>query len=233
MFEYAVWLRETDSTQKRLREGNYPCGMVFIADRQKEGKGRKGRRWESQEGGLYFSFVLCEEDFRDYLSLPLVIGLAVVRFLEDVGIRTAIKWPNDVYLRGKKAAGVLAEKIGRKIVVGIGLNVNQKDFPQELKDSATSLYLETGKIFDRREILSGLLSSIAEALDAYKREGFKAFKKEIEERLIFKGEEVIVLSEEPVVGIMLGIDDKGYLLLQTAEGVKSIAAGDVSLRLHR
>ena len=231
MFEFMVWLRETDSTQKRLREGNYPCGTVFAADRQKEGKGRKGRRWESQEGGLYFSFVLCEEDFRDYLSLPLVIGLAVVRFLEDTGIRTGIKWPNDVYLKGKKVAGILVEKIGKRIIVGIGLNANQKDFPQGLKDSATSLYLETGKVYDRRDILSGLLRGIAEALDTYKREGFKAFKREIEDRLIFKGEEVIVLSEEPVVGIMLGIDDRGYLLLQTAEGVKSISAGDVSLRL--
>ncbi|MDQ7081940.1 MAG: hypothetical protein Q9N34_02275 [Aquificota bacterium] len=103
MFEYMLWLSEIDSTQLRIREWSLPCGSVVVADRQKEGKGRKGRRWESQEGGLYFSFVLCEEDFSDYLQLPLVCAvLPSPSSFDSLGFHSSIKWPNDVYVRGKK-----------------------------------------------------------------------------------------------------------------------------------
>ncbi|RLJ71231.1 BirA family biotin operon repressor/biotin-[acetyl-CoA-carboxylase] ligase [Hydrogenivirga caldilitoris] len=233
MFPYLVWLRETDSTQRRLKEGNYPCGTVFVADRQKEGKGRKGRRWESQEGGLYFSFVLCEEDFRDYAQLPLIVGFSVSEYLDSLGIRTAIKWPNDVYSRGRKISGVLVEKSSNKIVVGIGLNVNQDSFPKELENSAISMKLASGKEYDRKRVLTSLLDFLSKNLNDYREKGFTAFKERIEDKLLFKEEEVVILGEEPVVGILVGIDDNGHLLLQTSEGLKSIAAGDLSLRLYR
>ncbi len=233
MFQYLVWLRETDSTQERLKEGNYPCGTVLVADIQKKGKGRKGRRWESREGGLYFSFVICEEDFRDVSQLPLIVGLGVSEFLEDLGIGTALKWPNDVYVKGKKIAGILAERIKERVVVGVGLNVNQREFPDEVAGRAISMFQATGKEWNRLSILLKLLDRIAYSLDLYSREGFGSFRERIEEKLLFKGEEVVILSEKPEVGIMLGIDDRGYLLLQTSEGIKSIAAGDVSLRLWR
>ncbi len=233
MFEFLVWLKETDSTQRRLKEGNFLCGTVLVADRQKEGKGRKGRRWESQEGGLYFSFVLCEEDFKNYSQLPLVVGLAISDYLDSLGVRTAVKWPNDVYAKGKKIAGVLVEKSANRIVVGIGLNVNQDSFSPEIRESATSLKLVSGKDYSRVELIRGLLEFLSSYLEEYREEGFYPFKRRIEEKLLFKGEEVIILGEEPEVGILLGIDDRGFLLLQTSEGTKSIMAGDLSLRLYR
>jgi len=105
---------------------------VAVADRQKKGKGRKGRRWESQEGGLYFSFVLSEEDFSDLLQIPLVVGLGVSETLNREGVGTVLKWPNDVFAKGKKIAGVLAERTGGRVIVGVGLNVNQKSFGEEI-----------------------------------------------------------------------------------------------------
>ena len=230
MFELLVWLRETDSTQKRLKEGDFPCGTVFVADIQKEGKGRKGRRWESQEGGLYFSFVLCGEDFSKPFQIPLLAGLAISDLLDSLGIRTAVKWPNDVYVGGKKIAGILAELVRDRIIVGIGLNVNQRSFPQELEDRATSLYLVTGREWDRKEVLLGVLEKLEEYLSEYREKGFGEFRRRIDEKLLFKGEEVVIISEKPTAGILEGIDEEGFLILRTSEGLTKITAGDVSLR---
>ena len=230
MFECLLWLRETDSTQLRLKEWSLPWGTVVVADRQKRGKGRKGRRWESQEGGLYFSFVLNAEDFREVLQLPLVVGFSISNFLDSVGIETAIKWPNDVYAQGRKIAGVLAERSGNKVVVGIGLNVNQEAFPEHIRNRATSMKLVRGSPFDRRDVLSGLLFFLKRDILLYQREGFYPFLKPIRKKLLFVGSEVVVLSEEQVTGTLEGIDDKGFLLLRTPEGYKRITAGDVSLR---
>ncbi len=233
MLPYLVWLRETDSTQELLRRGGFPEGTVVVADRQKKGKGRKGRRWESQEGGLYFSFVLSSEKFRSVLQVPLVVGLAVSETLDSLGVRTVIKWPNDVYARGRKIAGVLAEKTDDRVIVGVGLNVNQRCFHGELEGQAISMYQITGEEHDRVELLRGLLERITDHMKLYRREGFTPFKERVEEKLIFVGEEVVVLCEKPEVGVLAGIDDEGFLLLRTAEGNVRVSAGDVSLRLCR
>ena len=228
-----LWFEEVSSTQELAKEREFPCGTVVVADRQKKGKGRKGRRWESQEGGLYFSFVLCERDFRDFVQLPLVVGLALSLYLEHIGVKTGIKWPNDVHTRGKKISGVLVEKSAGRIVVGVGLNVNQESFPKELEVGATSIRLITGREHDRREVLRGVLDSISDNVNLYRLEGFKPFKEKIENRLLFKGEEVVILGGKPEVGILIGIDEEGFLLLHTHAGEKRIVAGDVSLRLYR
>ncbi len=231
MFETLIWLKEVSSTQDILKEGNYSKGTVIVADIQKRGKGRKGRRWESQEGGLYFSFVLKEEDFKETLQTPIVVGYALSEFVEHLGFRTGIKWPNDVYVAGKKLAGVLVEKSGEKIVVGVGLNVNQASFPKDIEGRATSLRLIAGREFDRAELLLLLLSFISRELERYMREGFEPFHEKVERKLLYVGEEVVLLSEESKVGTLRGIDREGFLLLETSEGLEKITAGDISLRL--
>ncbi len=233
MFDLLIWLRETDSTQEFLRRANLPCGTVVVADRQKRGKGRKGRRWESQEGGLYFSFVLCEEDFREFLQIPLVVGLAVSEFLESLGLRTMVKWPNDVYARGRKLSGVLVEKMRNRIIVGVGLNVNQRSFPGDLSESATSVYMLTGRETDRKDVLLRLLDHLNRLLNIYRSEGFDPLKERLEDRLLFKGEEVLVVNDRTEVGVLEGIDERGFLLLRTADGLKKYSVGEVSLRLSR
>ncbi len=231
MFTCMVWLRETDSTQEVLKKGDFPYGTVVVADLQKKGKGRKGRRWESQEGGLYFSFVLSAKNFREVMQVPLVAGLSVSEALNSFGIPTFLKWPNDVYLKGRKVSGILTEKVGEKIVVGIGVNVNQKEFPETVKDTAISLRQVLGRDLDRVSVLTAILGRLEKNLILFSKEGFLPFKERIEEKLIFKGEEVVLLSERPEVGILLGIDERGFLLLRTSEGVKRITSGEISLRL--
>ncbi len=230
MFEHLIWLKETDSTQEVLKRGNFPYGTVVVADVQKKGKGRRGRKWESQEGGLYFSFVISAEDFNEPLQIPLVIGLSVSSTIDSLGFRTSIKWPNDVYLKGKKLSGTLVERKEGRIIVGTGINVNQKEFPEDLKDMAISLRQVSGREYDRKEVLLRVLSEIGKNLEELKERGFKDFKERIEEKLLFKGEEVIVENGKTITGILKGLSEKGGIILITSEGEKEIISGDVSLR---
>jgi BirA family biotin operon repressor/biotin-[acetyl-CoA-carboxylase] ligase len=230
MFTYMVWLKEVGSTQDVLKEGDFPYGTVVVADTQKRGKGRKGRRWESQEGGLYFSFVLSAKNFRDTLQIPLLLGLSVSEALGTLGFDTLIKWPNDVYLEGKKVSGALVERTGDRIVSGIGINVNQTSFPHDIRDTAVSLRMVAGREFSVVEVLSLVLGRLRENLTLYARTGFEPFRERIENVLAFKGEEVVVLSEEPLAGILVGINGAGFLILETQRGRREVTSGDLTLR---
>jgi len=176
------------------------------------------------------SFVLREEIFRNVMGLPLAVALGVKRTLQKAGLKPAIKWPNDIYLEGKKCAGVLVEKTGDRLVVGIGLNVNQRDF-KEAADIATSMAMISGREFDVKEVLLSLLGEVRKVLEVFAGEGLEPFMVEIESSLLFKGEEVVVSDEQgSIAGIFEGIDKEGALILSTGEGTKRILAGDVSLR---
>jgi BirA family biotin operon repressor/biotin-[acetyl-CoA-carboxylase] ligase len=227
MFESLLWLKETTSTQDFLKDKKLNPYTVVVADRQTKGRGRLGRSWHSQEGGLYLSFLL-PRGLRDEKTLPLIVSYAVSELLKSLGFVPAIKWVNDVYLSGRKVCGVLVEGTKDRLVVGIGLNVNQEGFPQELK--AISLRMVCGRVFDRVELLMLLLDFLKENLHRLKEEGFVVFKKDIEDRLLFKGQEVVLYTPEPVVGLLEGISADGSLLLMTSEGLKGFAVGDVSLR---
>ena len=221
-----LWFEELSSTQDYLKERpNLNC--TVIAKRQKSGRGRYGREWESQEGGLYFSFPL-KEGIRDEGTLPLVISLSVAELLEGLGILASIKWINDVYVRGKKISGVLIEKVKGRLIVGIGLNVNQKGFSEGLE--ATSLYLVSQKEHDLRDIFLRLMGYIHKNLDVLEREGFNFLRPEIKRRLLFLGQEVILYTEPPTLGILHDLSERGELILLTAEGEKRFTGGEVSLR---
>ena len=147
----------TDSTNIRavhLAESGAPHGTVVCADSQTGGRGRLGRTWESPPGvNLYLSLLIRPTiDSREAPRLTLVTAIALAEAVEDVaGISAALKWPNDLYIGGRKAAGILAEMSSdldrlRHVVLGVGLNVNAapEDFPADLQPKATSLRQETG-----------------------------------------------------------------------------------------
>ncbi len=225
MFKSLLWLEETSSTQK-LATG-LSVGTVVSANKQTSGRGRMGRHWHSPEGGLYFSFSL-PVGIRDEATLPLVIAHSVASYLKTLGFMPAIKWVNDVYLGGKKVCGVLTEKLKDRIVVGIGVNLNQESFPEDIE--AISLKMLGGKTFDKMDFLLGLLEQIEKDLEKLNSLGFSAFKQAIENRLLFKDSEVILYTPEPVVGLLKGISEEGSLLLLTQEGLKSYNVGDLTLR---
>jgi len=226
--EFMLWFDEVSSTQDILKGGRFPYGTVVVANRQSKGRGRFGRVWHSQEGGLYLSFLLNAKEFNEIPPFPLVVGYSVLLMLEKEGFSPMLKWVNDVYIKGKKVCGVLVERSKDKLVVGVGINLNQKELPAHL--NATSLYMLSAKTFDKRVFMLNLLNIFNQILDEYVRFGFKSFKDRIKKKLLFLGQEVVVQSDTAIAGIFEDIDWDGGLLLRTADGIVKFTAGEVSLR---
>ncbi len=227
MLDYLLWFEELTSTQDFLKERELPVGTVVVSNRQTKGRGRHGRFWHSQEGGLYFSFLL-DTDYRDSMSLPLVLGYALSEYMRAQGLVSAIKWTNDVFVKGKKIAGILVERIKKGFVCGVGVNVNQEGFPPDVQ--AISMFMADGVKRDRVEVLLSLLQLFEDTLKTFRSEGFVAFRELIKSRLLFLDQEVIVYAEKPVVGVLKDLAQDGSLILLTAEGELRVFSGDLTLR---
>ena len=234
--------RETDSTNlwiKRLAKEGAPEGTLALAEFQSAGRGRLGRSWEVPEGTSVMMSILLRPKFEPQYApmLTLVMGMAVAKAVKKFGFDVSIKWPNDVVVSHKKICGILTEMGVRdgKIdyaVIGVGINVNIREFPEEMVDKATSLYLESGKEFDRSQI-PGL---VMEAFEKY-YEKFAAtcdlsgLKEEYESILANYNQPVRVLAKEPYEGVARGITDGGELLVEKTDGtIVAVSAGEVSVR---
>ena len=234
--------RETDSTNlwiKRLAKDGASEGTLALAEFQSAGRGRLGRSWEVPEGTSVMMSILLRPKFEPQYAptLTLVMGMAVAKAVKSLGFDVSIKWPNDVVVSHKKICGILTEMGVRdgKIdyaVIGVGINVNIKEFPEEMADKATSLYLESGKEFDRSQI-PGL---VMEAFEKY-YEKFAAtcdlsgLKEEYESILANYNQPVRVLAKEPYEGVARGITDGGELLVEKTDGtIVAVSAGEVSVR---
>ena len=236
-----VWFAETDSTQRVARDLAHDGaeeGTIVIAEAQSAGRGRLGRSWHSPPGtNLYCSIVL-----RPPLppggvpQLALVLGLAAADAVAAVaGLEVGLKWPNDVVLDGRKAAGILTEmeaEVERvhHVVAGLGVNVNAEAFPPELAATATSLRLAAGRPVDRAVLTAALLAAVERRYDRFVAEGFAPVRREWEQRSWLGGKEVRVASPEGELhGRVLGLDDDGALRLETPVGLRRVVAGEVTL----
>ena len=234
--------RETDSTNlwiKRLAKEGASEGTLALAEFQSAGRGRLGRSWEVPEGTSVMMSILLRPKFEPQYAptLTLVMGMAVAKAVKSLGFDVSIKWPNDVVVSHKKICGILTEMGVRdgKIdyaVIGVGINVNIREFPEEMADKATSLYLESGREFDRSQI-PGL---VMEAFEKY-YEKFTAtcdlsgLKEEYESILANYNQPVRVLAKEPYEGVARGITDGGELLVEKTDGtIVAVSAGEVSVR---
>ena len=161
------FLAETDSTNaeisRRLADHPPEQGLIVLADSQTDGKGRLGRTWHSAPGtGIYISTLIRPNLPPEQLPiLTLMAGLATVKAVNEfTSNRAQLKWPNDLLLNGKKIAGILCEYYPKNIpavIIGIGINVNQTQFPTEIKEIATSLKLETGEEINRTALIKQLI----------------------------------------------------------------------------
>lgn len=235
--------KETDSTNnwaKNLSRQGAPHGTLAAAEFQSAGKGRMGRVWKAPEGSSVMMSLLLRPDFApQYASmLTLVMGLSVAQAVEDLDIRTSIKWPNDVVVSRKKICGILTE-MGleegriREVVIGTGINVNTEIFPEELQDKATSLFLETGKRFDRNRLIGLVMEKFENNYEKFIRTcDLSLMMEDYNKLLANKGKQVRILDKnQPFEGIALGINEAGELLVQTgAEEVCAVRAGEVSVR---
>jgi BirA family biotin operon repressor/biotin-[acetyl-CoA-carboxylase] ligase len=227
---------EIDSTNdeiRRLAEAGAPDGRVVVADRQTAGRGRRGAAWICPAGeALAFSVLMRPSQPRTlWARLALAAGLAVAEGLETFGVAPGIKWPNDVWIDGKKVCGVLAEAGADFVVVGIGVNVNVVAFPEDLSSTATSLRLETGVVVNRAEVLLAILRRLE-----YRRhqigEGFDELLDAVRSRCVLTGKEVTLQAADGRrEGRVEGIGEGGELLLRGPSGIERLwQADEVRLR---
>ena len=234
----------TDSTNTRLKlagEQGAPNGSVAVANAQEAGKGRLGRHWETPRGSaLAFSLLLRPQIQPENASmLTLVAALAVSRAIDGyAGIKTQIKWPNDVVWEGKKICGILVEMSAEMnaihyLVIGCGINANMTEFPEELKEKAISLRMITGAEVDRAQIIQRSLEWLEKYYQKFEETSdMSGLMEEYNQMLVNRGSEVCVLDPcGEYRGKALGINDAGELLVEKEDGTtENVYAGEVSVR---
>jgi BirA family biotin operon repressor/biotin-[acetyl-CoA-carboxylase] ligase len=236
-------LDSTNEEAKRLAAAGAPEGTVVVSEQQQQGKGRIGRQWASPPKiGLWFTLILRPAVLPVHAAqLTFVSAVAVCLALKEAtGLPFTLKWPNDLILDGKKVCGILTElsaeieKINF-IVVGIGINVNQKeeDLPKELKDKAVSLHIAAGRTFHRAAILQVILAKYEELYHNYLQNGFAPILQAWRELNSTLGQEVVVKSPEgSFVGRAEDVNADGCLLVRKASGeLETVIVGDVSIRV--
>jgi BirA family biotin operon repressor/biotin-[acetyl-CoA-carboxylase] ligase len=215
-------------------------GSVFLAEEQTAGRGRGSNSWESERSaGIYCSVVLRPVlPPSDVLVLTLAVGLAVRAALAQVEARVTVdlKWPNDVLIKGRKVCGILAEMHAevtrvRHIVVGVGINVNQKSFPKEIEGEATSLRMETGNECSRVEVAAALLKSLDREYRILIEEpaAQRSILRRFEEQSSWaRGKQVHIEESVPrIEGTTEGLDERGFLQVRTAQGLQRVLSGTV------
>lgn len=220
-------------------------GSVFVAEEQVAGRGRGGHSWTSPPStGIYCSSVLRPSvSPADALMLSLIAGLSVARAVEEVtGVKPDLRWPNDVMIGDKKFCGILTEMNAevtrvRFAVVGIGINVNQWEFPPDLAAIATSLRIETGREWSRVELLASLLQSLDREYRALNSGEFSAVRADIFRRFeqvssYARGKQVTVDEDGGYEGVTSGLDERGFLLVDTGSAIKTVLSGSVRPRLN-
>jgi len=221
-----------------------PNGTLVVADSQSAGRGRlEGRIWHSPPGtGLYFSLILRPHLApADFPKLTLAAGLALCKALEShTQCQPGLKWPNDLFLLGKKCGGILTETQAvagagqTAVVIGIGLNVNTppEAFSEGLRPKATSLLAETGIPHERGPLLAAILGELDLVVARLEQGDFPGILAEWRQRDIHAGLQVSWLNTQGriITGISLGPDEEGFLHIRDAQGqVHSVISGDISL----
>ena len=239
---YYRTIDSTNSLAKKLAAGGAVEGTTIIAEEQTAGKGRLGRQWTSPFGlGLWLSVILRPQITP--LEAPKITMLVSVALqeaiLEATGLLAKIKWPNDIFLEDRKIAGILLEMSGEMdsinhLIVGIGINVNlaQEDFPQELKDKATSLKIELGKKVCRVSLTKLLLVKLEYYYNLFKQGEGSLLMEKWRSASCTLGKEVRVTTPNEVLeGQAVDFGEDGSLLVQLSNGsLREIMAGDVTLR---
>ncbi|MCR2820217.1 biotin--[acetyl-CoA-carboxylase] ligase [Lederbergia panacisoli] len=231
-----------ESTQiiahKAAREGA-PEGTIVIAGEQTAGKGRMTRPWHSsKQKGIWMSMIIRPKLPPEKApQFTLISAIACVRAIEEItGLEPHIKWPNDILYKGKKLTGILTELQGEAdkvnfLVIGIGMNVNQRteDFPENVKEIATSLEIETGLAVSKTKVIQKILTYFEKYYELYMEEGFAPLKIMWESYAAGIGKAIIArtLTGE-ISGVALGITDEGILKVEDKEGkVHHIYSADI------
>ncbi|MBK7630268.1 MAG: biotin--[acetyl-CoA-carboxylase] ligase [Ignavibacteriales bacterium] len=237
-FVYAEELSSTNTFLMDKQSGYNQNGTVVLAEKQTSGKGRKDRVWYSApDSNLTFSILLTKDKFLANNSslINFAASLSIATSIENLfQLKTELKWPNDVLIDGKKTSGILIESSsqGNKIerfVIGLGINVNQISFQGTFNYPPTSIRIELGRSVDRERLLAEILNNFEMLLDKLKKNKIEVIH-DWKEKCKMIGEKIsIVENDVEKFGIFYDIDEEGYLLLKTRDGIEKIHYGDVSL----
>lgn len=243
LWENIITEVSVDSTNTRaslmIAEHPHTSGTVVVADTQEAGKGRLGRKWLSPGGkNIYMSLIIRPGIApRDAPFLTIIAAVAAALALSrSAGPEVRIKWPNDLLVRGKKLGGILTEIRSdpdsvNSAIIGIGINVNmdRNAFPDDIRDSATSLLCETGEYHSRAPIISEILNAFEEIFRRFMETGKESVLKEWRRLNCTLGKKVkVILINEIAEGIADDIDDNGRLIIKSSDGgSRTISAGDI------
>lgn len=240
-------LDSTNTRAKQFAEAGEPEGTLIVSEKQTAGRGRRGRSWSSEsEEGIYMSFLLRPNIPTQKVSaLTLLSALAVVKAIKEIcSVEAEIKWPNDVMIAKKKICGILTEMSSeendiRYVIVGMGINANTTDFPEEIKDTAGSVYLQTGKKVNRCELTAAVIRHFCNSYERFcKEQSLASFVEEYNAVLVNRDKEVRIYygmvenstSDQTDTGIARGIDSEGALLAEVDGKIQRIISGEVSVR---
>lgn len=234
----------TDSTNSQLMQKvqdglvTQP-GYTLVAEAQTAGRGRRGRNWYSPfAASLYFSmYWRLEQGIQAAMGLSLVVAIAIARMLkQQYQVEAKVKWPNDVYVDGKKLCGILVELAGQAhagcdVIIGIGMNIR---LPQQALNNIDQQYIDlanaSGQVIDRNLLVALLQQQLVSLLAEFSKNGFSGFVAEFDQHNQYRDKEVKLIGNTEIKGTCLGVDNQGALLIKTAAGVQAYFGGEVSLR---
>lgn len=237
-------ISSTNIVAKQFAEDGAVHGTAVIAANQTEGRGRLGKNWYSAAGkGLYCSIIVRPKlSVEEYPKITLATGLGVALAVDRAaGVFTQLKWPNDIFINGKKCGGILTESSSlnepverRYAVIGIGLNLGAtfEDFPVDIRAMVTSLFLETGKNYDVQQVFSGIRDEVLQQLEAFYDDGFPPILASWKGRdfLLGKKMECVTAEGKIITGVSLGPDAAGQLHVMAPDGrIHTVLSGDIRL----
>lgn len=213
-------------------------GVVVFAEEQTAGKGRLGRSWKANPGeNLTFSLLLRPKVPADAINLlPLYVAVAVAQAIERAtGLKVECKWPNDLLVNGKKVAGILIEaslqqNLVEYVVIGLGINVNQMQFPPDLLQRATSLKLESSKEIDRVHLFKEILGSLESNYRASLTNGLQSVIPSWLNRAPMINKPITVSQQGTIIaGVVKGLSNDGGIIVQANGTERTLYAGDVTI----
>ncbi len=238
---YRKELTSTNDYARLVAEEGAFHGALVVADKQTGGKGRRGRTWISPAGQNIYMSLLLRPDFSpnnaSMLTLLMAVSVAEVLHHLHPELPVGIKWPNDVLIGDKKVCGILTEMDAEPdyihdVIVGVGINVNQTEFAEELQSMATSIRLEKGMSVDRAQIILGVMEYFEYYYGLFtEHQDVSDFVNIYDSYLVNRGKEVRVLDPKgEYEGVAEGINDRGELIVNTKAGVRRVSSGEVSVR---
>lgn len=216
-----------DDLQQLARDGA-EHGLVLLAHDQQQGRGRRGAQWLAPPGEtLAFSILVRPTEAKPHWPrLALATGLAVAEALEEFGVQPGIKWPNDLWIDGRKVAGILVEAGEDFVIVGIGINVHSTAFAPEIADIATSLRLALGSSPGRDQVLEAVVRRVALRHGRIGAD-FPQLIDSVKERCVLTGSTVVLTTPSgPKGGVVEGISPTGALLLNSGNGTEALIQAD-------